>query len=204
MVLDKYLLHCAACRGSVGFPPPAGDGGQSQKGAPNPCWAPPPSKCPSPALCSSWFHILGFGWRRPAVTPDAWGCPGQATVASGHTGHVLGRGSWGCRARGVQGTRGSVHSQDLGGCWPLQLVAGAGRGHRAEPSPGLDLARPRAPGRAARGDLPSRPGCLPARCLGSSRPGFAACHVLPCCLRRVQRPRAEVSEATGLSRQQEK
>lgn len=103
VVLDKYLLHCAVCRGSAGFLPPAGDGGWSQKGALKPRWAPPPSKRPSSVLCSSQLFILGFGLRCPALTLGLWGCPGWAALAVATRG-VLGRGS-----PGLQGSRDAEH-----------------------------------------------------------------------------------------------
>lgn len=98
--------------------------------------------------------------------------------------------------------------QDLWGAGHLRVSAHAGCGKVLEL--GVDTEQSRAPGwtlhthtRAARGDPPPKPSCLSACRPGSSRAGFAACHVPPCCERGARPLRAEVSEATGLSRQRE-
>lgn len=181
MVLDKYLLRCATCQGSAGFLPPAGDGGRSQKGAPEPLWAPPPWKCPSPAPCSDWLRILGFGSRHPVLTPGPWGCLGQAAAAAGKRIPALwgsrGAGHWGASTRpGFGKLLASV------ACWWGWMRTQS----RAEPRAGPHT--------------PTHPG---ESCSGGSAPQTRPPIHLPpgklktwlCCL-----PRATLLPAKGLSR----
>lgn len=201
VVLDKYLLHCAVCRGSAGFLPPAGDGGWSQKGALKPRWAPPPLKRPSSVLPSSQLFILGFGLRCPALTLGLWGCPGRAAVAVATRG-VLGRGSL-----GLQGSRDAEHPGVSAHPGFGKLLASAAHWwgwawtrSRAEPRAG-----PHVPwGELLGGICPPN---LTARLLATQGAQdlallLAMCHPAAC--EGTGPWRVEVSEATSLSRQLEK
>lgn len=137
----------------------------------------------APFLCAAFQPALYFGvWLEvPSPDPRPLGLPRPGCCGCGHTG---------CFGKGIPGVAGLEGCRaPRGQCTPRIWEAAGLR--RSLVGLGVDTEQsraqgwtPRTLGRAARGDLPPKPDCPPACHTGSSRPGFAACHVPPCCLRR--------------------